>query len=33
MLKEEEKRFGDLTIAPNGDAKPFTTLLKEGKEE
>jgi hypothetical protein len=32
-LKEEEEGFGDLTIACNGDAEPFTTLLEERKEE
>jgi len=31
-LKEEEEGLGDLTTARNGDAEPFTTLLKEGKE-
>jgi len=29
-LEEEEEGLGDLTIAGNGDAKPFTILLKEG---
>ncbi len=32
-LEEEEEGPGDLTTARNGDAEPFTTLLKEGKEE
>ncbi len=31
-LEEEEEGLGDLTTARNGDAEPFTTLLKEGKE-
>jgi hypothetical protein len=32
-LEEEEEGLGDLTIALNGDAKPFITLLKERKEK
>jgi hypothetical protein len=32
-LEEEEEGLGDLTTARNGDAEPFTTLLKERKEE
>jgi hypothetical protein len=32
-LEEEEEGLGDLTTARNGDAEPFTTLLKKGKEE
>jgi hypothetical protein len=32
-LKEEDEGLGDLTTTRNGDAKPFTILLKEGKEE
>ncbi len=31
-LEEEEEGLGDLTTARNGDAEPFTILLKEGKE-
>ncbi len=31
-LEEEEEGLEDLTTARNGDAEPFTTLLKEGKE-
>jgi hypothetical protein len=32
-LEEEEEGLGDLTTACNGDAEPFTTLLKEAREE
>ncbi len=32
-LEEEEEGLGDLTTVRNGDAEPFTTLLKEGNEE